>query len=382
MFYKRYLNILKLLDKKSVILLGPRQTGKSSLALQTLPDVTYINLAAADVFRELSARPELVRQRLMPNTKYLIVDEAQRIPALFDEVQIMLDRNKELRILLTGSSARKLRRTGINLLPGRVWNAKLFPLIYPETGPGRIQDRFSRGSLPGVIDSGDYQLELKNYVGTYLDEEVRAEGLVRGIGDFSRFLSVAALSNGQQLNFTNISSDTGIKVNTVRSYFEILEDTLIGSILPSYRRTSSRKAVASPKFYLFDIGVVNALLNRFEITAESELYGSTLEHFIFLELTAYLSYHQQNEELSYWRTHSQFEVDFIIGDSVAIEIKSNSRITERHEKGIQAFSEDVTLRRKIIVCNESAPRISDTGIEIMPVEYFLQNLWNGEILGK
>ncbi|HQH28463.1 MAG TPA: ATP-binding protein, partial [Oligoflexia bacterium] len=227
MFYDRCLKLPQLLKKKSLLLLGPRQTGKSTLALHAFPEAVYVNLAAADVFRELSERPELVRQRLAAHTKVLIFDEAQRIPAIFDEVQLLLDRNKQLRVLLTGSSARKLRRTGVNLLPGRIWQAALFPLVFPELGEGRIKARLQRGSLPGFIDSEDYRRELKNYVGLYLDEEVRAEGLVRGIGDFSRFLNIAALSNGEQLNFTKISSDTGIKVNTVRSYFQILEDTLI-----------------------------------------------------------------------------------------------------------------------------------------------------------
>lgn len=380
MIYERCLNVLKFLEKKSLLLLGPRQTGKSTLALASFPDAVYINLAAADTFRELSERPELMRQRLQRGTKRIIIDEAQRIPELFDEVQVLLDRDKQLRVLLTGSSARKLRRTGINLLPGRIWQTHLFPLVYPEFGAARILDRLVHGSLPGIIDSKDFRQELKNYVGLYLDEEVRAEGLVRGIGDFSRFLGVAALSNGQQLNFTNISNDTGIKVNTVRSYFQILEDTLIGHQLPSFRGTSTRKAVATPKFYLFDNGVVNALLNRFEITEESELYGLGLEHLVFSELRAFLSYTQLDEELTYWRTHSKIEVDFLVGARVAIEVKSSRRITPRDEKGLRALAEDIPLERKIIICRESASRVSDSGVEIYPPEEFLEQLWARKIL--
>ncbi len=380
MFYDRCLKLPQLLKKKSLLLLGPRQTGKSTLALHAFPEAVYVNLAAADVFRELSERPELVRQRLAAHTKVLIFDEAQRIPAIFDEVQLLLDRNKQLRVLLTGSSARKLRRTGVNLLPGRIWQAALFPLVFPELGEGRIKARLQRGSLPGFIDSEDYRRELKNYVGLYLDEEVRAEGLVRGIGDFSRFLNIAALSNGEQLNFTKISSDTGIKVNTVRSYFQILEDTLIGYHLPSFRKTKTRKAAATPKFYFFDNGVVNALLNRFEVTEESELYGRALEHLIFSELKAYLSYRQSGEELTYWRTLSKLEVDFVVGDRAAIEVKASKRVSARDEKGLRALAEEIKLKNRIIVCNESQPRISDTGVAILPVEYFLQQLWSGGII--
>lgn len=380
MNYKRELNIRELLHKKSLLLLGPRQTGKSTLTQSSFPNAEYISLSAADVFRELSARPELIRQRLSPQTSVLIIDEAQRIPEVFDEVQIMLDRNQALRVILTGSSARKLKRTGINLLPGRIWQKKLFPLVYPELGDARVLERLQRGSLPGIIDSQEYRQELKNYVGLYLDEEVRAEGLIRGVGDFSRFLTVAALCNCQQLNFTEIASDTGIKVNTVRAYFEILEDTLIGSLLPSFRKTKTRKAVATPKFYFFDHGIVNALLSHFEITEQSELYGKALEHLLFLEIRAYLSYRERDEELTFWRTHSKFEVDFVIGDKIGIEVKASSRVTERDEKGLRALAEEIPLQRRIIVCNESYRRTSDTGVEIIPVRAFLEELWGDGVL--
>lgn len=380
MKYKRRLNLLELVSKKSILLLGPRQVGKSTLVQGLLPSsaVRY-NLAEADTYRELSAAPELIRQRLNSATTHLFIDEAQRIPEIFDEVQSILDRNPSLRIILTGSSARKLRRTGINLLPGRIWQRELFPLVYSETGPGRIADRLVRGSLPAILDSELFREELRNYVGLYLDEEVRAEGLVRGVGNFSRFLPVAALSNGQQINFTEIASDTGIKVNTVRAYFEILEDTLIGTLLPAFRNTQSRKAVATPKFYFFDHGIVNALRNRFETGIEGEPYGGALEHLIFLELRAYLSYTQDSRPLTYWRTHSQIEVDFLLGDEVAIEVKSSPRISERDEKGLRALREDVPLKRRIIVCNEPVQRRSDSGAEIMPVEEFLACLWRREI---
>jgi predicted AAA+ superfamily ATPase len=370
----------ELLDKKSLLLLGPRQVGKTTLVHDILPGSSMrYNLAEADTYRELSAAPELIRQRIQSTTTHLFIDEAQRLPEIFDEVQSILDRNPSLRVLLTGSSARKLRRSGINLLPGRIWQRELFPLVYPETGPGRILDRLVRGSLPAVLDSALFKEELRNYVGLYLDEEVRAEGLVRGIGNFSRFLPVAALANGQQVNFTEIASDTGIKVNTVRSYFEILEDTLVGALLPAFRKTVSRKAVATPKFYFFDHGVVNALRNRFEIGIEGETYGGALEHLVFLELRAFISYTLDPRPLTYWRTHSQIEVDFLLGDEVAIEVKSSVRISERDEKGLRALREDLPLKRLIIVCNERVERRSDSGVEIMPVEGFLTQLWNGEI---
>ena len=384
MIYKRYINLLSLLHKKSLLLLGPRQTGKSTLVknLNAVPNninTIYINLAESDTYRELSGRPELIRQRIDSNESIIIIDEAQRIPELFNETQIIIDNNPKKRVLLTGSSARKLKRTEINLLPGRIWKLRLFPLVYPELGSSRIKDRVMKGSLPGIIDSEDYKHELKNYVGLYLDEEVRSEGLVRKIGDFSRFLQVAGLSNAQQLNFSKISSDTGVKINTVRSFFEILEDTLIGSLLPSFRGTKSRKAVATPKFYFFDAGVVNGLLNQFDISETSSLFGNCLEHIIYLELVAYISYNQRDLNLSYWRTHSQIEVDFLIEEKVAIEVKASSRITSRDERGLQALKEDLKLERMIIVCNETNPRFTDSGVEVLPVEKFLASLWGNKI---
>lgn len=384
MFYKRRINILELLKKKSLILLGPRQTGKSTLVKSTFPNAVYLNLAASDIYRELSSKPELIRQKFeniktMSSPAQLIIDEAQKIPEIFDEIQLVLDSNKNARVILTGSSARKLKRTGINLLPGRIWSMQLFPLVYPETGNGRITDRLTKGSLPGIIDSEDYKQELKNYVGLYLDEEVRSEGLVRGVGNFSRFLTVAALTNAQQVNFSNISNDTGIKINTVRSYYQILEDTLIGSFLPSFKGTIKRKPVSTPKFYFFDIGVVNSLLNRFDVSEESELFGSALEHLIYSELKAYISYSNIDKELTYWRTHSKFEVDFVIGNEIGIEVKAKKRISEKDEKGLKSLAEEAPLKKKIIVCNESQKRKSDNGIEIFPIEEFLESLWSGEI---
>lgn len=377
--YKRILNLSAIVAKKSLLLLGPRQTGKTSLVLSSFPDAAYYNLAAADTFRDLSARPELVRERLSGSTSTIIIDEAQLLPEIFDEAQVILDRNPSLRIILTGSSARKLKRGGINLLPGRVWKRDLFPLVSIEVPEASIETRITQGSLPGIINNQHYKAELRNYVGLYLAEEIRAEGAVRAIGDFSRFLTVAALTNAEQLNYSNVSSDTGVSINTVRSYFQILEDTLLGFQLPSFRKTRSRKAVATPKFYFFDIGVVNAILDRFELSPQTKSFGNALEHLIFLEILAARSYLESSVDLSYWRTHSKIEVDFLIGDGVAIEVKAKERVAPRDEKGILALSEDVKLRRKIIVAREKVSRRTASGVEILPVNEFFSLLWSGEL---
>jgi len=378
--WPRILNVLKLLEKKSLILLGPRQTGKSSLVKLVFPQATYINLAKSQIYREYVARPELLGQRFTRSNVPIIIDEAQRIPELFNEVQVMLDENPQLRVILTGSSARKLRRNHVNLLPGRVWNVRLFPLVSQELGEPAIERRICSGSLPGILGQEDFKKELLNYVGNYLEEEIRQEAVTRNIANFARFLEVAALANGELISYRNISNDAGIKESTVRQYFEILSDTLIAHIVPPFSHTKSRKAVATPKFYFFDWGVVNALLNRFSIDEKSDLFGRALEHLIYQELTAYLSYHDIREPLTFWRTHSQFEVDFLVGTTLAIEVKATTLAQKRDERGLVALAEDVLIKRKILVCQESHYRITENGVEIFPVKDFLHALWTNKLI--
>lgn len=374
--YRRWLDLSKLLKKKSILLLGPRQTGKSTLARALEGQGTqYYDLSERNTYRELSANPELVRQRLTPATRIVVLDEAQKLPDIFDEAQVMLDRDPALRILLTGSSARKLRRSGANLLPGRIWRRNLFPLVTPELGEPRLADRARRGSLPGILDSEEFRTELKNYVSLYLEEEIRAEGLTRNVGNFNRFLAVAALSSGEQVNYTAVASDTGMPLNTVKGYFHILYDTLIGHELAPYRKTRTRKAVATPKFFFFDVGVVNELLGRFEVAPGGDLFGRALEHLVFTELRAALDYLGSERPLTYWRSLSQFEVDFLLGDDIAIEVKAKSRVAPRDERSLSALAEDLPLKRRLLVCLEPHRRRTDAGSEVIPAEEFLRELW-------
>ena len=205
------------------------------------------DLLEADTFRELSARPESLRQTLDPRKRVLVVDEIQKLPLLLDEIQLLLDRNRHLRVVLTGSSARKLKRGAANLLGGRAWVSRLHPLVSPELGYGRLLERLERGGLPAVLDSAHPREDLKAYVGTYLREEIQAEGLTRSIHGFSRFLDVAGLMNGEQVNYTAVASDAGVPASTVREHYQILEDTLLGYQLPAYQKTASRKPVANPR---------------------------------------------------------------------------------------------------------------------------------------
>ena len=243
--YKRLLPVSDLVKHRSLFLFGPRQTGKSTLLRQTFPDARYIDLLEANTFRELSAYPETLRQSLAPREKLVIIDEVQKLPVLLDEAQALIDRNKQLRFIFTGSSARKLKRGQANLLAGRAWFCRLHPLVSTEVSYKDLNRRLNIGSLPAIFDSAAPREDLNAYVGGYLKEEIRAEGLVRSIESFSRFLEVAALTNAHVLNYTSVSNDAGIPPRTVREHYQILEDTLIGFQLPPYQRTRKRKPVAT-----------------------------------------------------------------------------------------------------------------------------------------
>lgn len=378
--YERALPLKEILKHRSVFLLGPRQTGKSTLVRRLFPEAALYDLLEADTFREFSARPEFLRQTLPSQQEVVIVDEIQKLPPLLDEIQLLIDRNKRLRVILTGSSARKLRRGGANMLAGRAWICHLHPLVSAELRHERLLDRLNWGSLPAIIDSPHPKEDLRAYIGTYLQEEIRAEGLTRSIQNFSRFLEVAALTHGEQINFTSVASDAGVPPSTVREHYQILEDTLIGHQLPAFRKTVKRKPVATAKFYFFDVGVANVLRRTGSIEEGSEAYGRALEHLVFLELRSYLSYHRREDELAYWRSLSQFEVDFVVGSTVAIEVKAKSRVSPRDYKGISALAEEIRLKRKIVVCNEKRRRKTDDGVEIFSPSDFFRELWSGGIL--
>lgn len=370
--YPRELKLEPYVGKKSVFLLGPRQTGKSTLLKKTFPAATYIDLLESETFRELSRYPEQLRQRA--KSDLTIIDEVQKLPGLLDEVQRLIDRDKSRRFILTGSSARKLRRGAANLLGGRALFFSLHPLTSSELGFERITDQLNIGSLPGIIDSSIAWDELKAYVGGYLREEVQAEGLTRSIENFSRFLDFSSHLNGEQVNYTKVGNDAGIAPRTVKDYFSILVDTLLAFTLPPYQKGKSRKAVSTEKFYLFDIGVANVLLGRRAIAKHTPDYGKALEHLIFLELKAYLDYRRSDSPLHYWRTKSQIEVDFLLAESIAIEVKGSGRASRQDCKSLLALGEETKLRRKILVCTETHRRVEE-GVEIIPVGEFLKELW-------
>jgi uncharacterized protein len=372
--FPRKLQLSSWIQRSSVFLFGPRQTGKTTLVRTQFPEARYYNLLESDTFRELASRPEIIRKSLTNRDRLVVIDEVQRLPMLLNEVQAVIDNRPDVRFILTGSSARSLRRGGVNLLGGRAGIANLFPLVASELGEPMIEKRVEIGSLPHVLLSSAAIKDLRDYVGVYLREEIRAESLVRNIETFSRFLEVAALSNGELINFVKIGSDSGVPPRTVREHFQILQDTLLGTLLPPYQETVKRKPVSTAKFYLFDVGVANVLMKRERVLPGSKEFGETLEHLVFCELAAYLGYTESLRKLSFWRSRSQLEVDFVIGDEVAIEVKAAERIRKSDLKGLRALAEELPLKRKIVVCLGSSRLQEDDGIEILPLADFLKEL--------
>ena len=380
--FDRFFNPIEESEKRSFFLFGPRQTGKTFLLTRLFPQAPYYNLLLSDVFFQMSRRPARIREEILAQhargtlRQPIIIDEVQKLPLLLDEIQHLID-SFRLHFILTGSSARKLKRGGANLLAGRARTHFLFPLVTHEIPDFDLNHALNYGTLPSIHLSAEPWEDLSAYCGAYLQEEIQSEGAVRRIQNFSRFLETAALSNGELLNFENVARNCAVPPRTVREYFYILEDTLVGTMVRPFRRVQKRKTISSAKFYFFDVGVGNVLAKRRDILPKTENFGKVLEHFVFTELRAYLAYGNDERELSFFRTTAGQEVDFVIGDELAIEVKASDNITERDLRSLQVLSEEVPLRYKIVVATERAPRrIRD--IEILPVLTFLERLWAGE----
>lgn len=385
-YVHRAVRLKEQLSRKSQFLLGPRMTGKSSYIRNELSDEVklYWNLLDGRLLMRALSDPALLREEVEVRNLHdcvVAIDEIQKVPQLLEEVHLLIE-EKNIRFLLTGSSERRLRGGGVDLLGGRAGYMIMHPFVYPEIQDTEYSlDRiFTSGLLPAAFLSPNPEQELYDYTTLYLAEEIQAEGVTRKLAQFSRFLEVAALSNTEMLNFTNIASDVGVSRQTVTDWYQILVDTLIGYQLPAYRKGKRRKTYGMPKFYFFDLGVARILQNTPAPMKTQSEYGAFFEQYIFMELRSYLDYSQRREALSYWRTTSGFEVDFILGDTVAIETKTTGHVDARDLKGLKALEEEGICRRYILVCAEERPRKLGNGIEIMPWKYFLQLLWEGKII--
>ncbi len=366
-------------NPRSLFLFGPRQTGKTWLLKHSFPRSRYYNLLHSETFLRLSMRPGSLREELAADrpAEPIIIDEIQKLPLLLDEIQAMID-ELGIRFILTGSSARKLKRGGVNLLGGRARTRRLHPLVSVEIGDLDLSRLLAWGSLPPVHLSDDPWDDLRSYCGTYLQQEIADEGISRRIDAFARFLRVAAVMNGELLNFEAFASDAAVPARTIREYYAVLEDTLLGELVEPWRRGGKRKSTATGRFWFFDIGVRNALAGDRGLAEGSDRWGRNLEHLVYTELRAFLDYRLDDRPLAFWRTRDGREVDFVLGDDVAIEVKAVANPADRHLAGLDAIAEEGTFRRRILACSVARPSLVRC-VEVLPVKSFFQELWAGRV---
>ena len=381
---KRILNI-DLPPRQSAFLWGPRKTGKSSYLKARFRYSLVYDFLQTDLFLEFSKKPSLLRERLLAKDDDVlnypvILDEVQKIPQILDEVHWLIE-NKGLRFILCGSSARKLKRGKANLLGGRAWRYEMFPLVTAELENLNLLRVLNRGMIPDHYLKESYKKALRAYTQDYLKEEVFDEGLTRNIPAFSRFFDAMGYSHGELTNYSNIARECGVDSKTVKEYYQILVDTLLGTMVEPFKRRQNRQVITrAAKFYLFDVGVAGAITKRHLEEEKGELFGKAFEHFIFMEIAAHNSYNELDYEINFWRTKSGLEVDFVLGrGEVAIEVKGATRVEKRDLRPLNAFIEEYSPRKALLLCNEREERVHGR-IRIMPYRNFLRALWEGKII--
>jgi predicted AAA+ superfamily ATPase len=363
---------------RSAFLWGPRKTGKTYWINKHFGKSVMIDLLKSDVFADYSSHPALLREQYQEYEGLVVVDEIQMVPSLLNEIHWLIE-NAEVSFLMTGSSARKLRRGHANLLGGRAWRYVMAPLTYGETEGFDLEQVIISGLLPPHFLSPDPIQDLRAYVADYLKEEIAAEAVVQKIPAFAEFLRVAALTCGELLNYTNVGRETGVSARVVRNYFQILEDTLLGFRIPPCRKRKNRRLIETEKFYLFDVGVTNYLARQAPRMGTPE-FGKSFEHYILMELKAYQAYRNPELDICFWRTASGFEVDFVLGDmEVAVEVKGSHRIHSGHLRGLKALLEEHRVRRAVVVSLEKQPRTLEGSIEVLPWQVFLEALWSSDL---
>jgi uncharacterized protein len=380
----RLLNI-KLPEGQSAFLWGPRKTGKTTFLKAAFPESLRYDLLQTDLFLDLVKRPFLLREQLLAlSSKQLrapvIIDEVQKVPELLDEIHWLIE-NKGLRFILCGSSARKLKRGKANLLGGRAWRYEMHPLVSEEVPDLDLLSALNRGMIPLHYTQVEYLKSLRAYVQDYLKEEVFDEGLTRNIPAFSRFFDAMGYSHGELTSYANIARDCGVDAKTVKEYYQILVDTLLGTMIEPYKKRQDRNVIIrAGKFYLFDVGVSGAITHRRITNDKGEHFGKAFEHFILMEILAHRVYSELNYDVNFWRTKSGVEVDFILNHGeVAIEVKGASRIDNTQLRPLKTFIQEYRPARAFVVCNERASRLHED-IRILPWRHFLKMLWSGEVI--
>lgn len=369
---------LALGPRQSAFLWGPRRVGKTWWVHHHFLTgrENLIDLLETDTFAEYASRPSLLRERW--DGRVTVIDEVQKIPALLDEVHWLIER-KGASFLLTGSSARKLRRGHANLLAGRARRHEMGPLSATEIEGFDLPAAMRSGLVAPIALSAEPEADIRAYVSDYLREEIAAEAQLRNVPAFAEFLRVSAQTSSELLNYTNVARESGVSARIVRSYFEILEDTMLGFRLDPWTRSRDRRMIRTGKFYFFDVGISNYLARRTPVEGSSD-FGKSFEHWVLMEVMNYRRYRRPDLTIRFWRTAGGHEVDFILGDmEVALEVKGAKRVHEGDLRGLRALSESHRVRRSMLVSLESQPRLI-SGIELVPWRLFLDRLWGGELV--
>ena len=373
---------------QSAFLWGPRKSGKSTYLHLHFKQSIFYDLLLSDLSLRLAKTPSLLREEVLSLSPEqllhpIIIDEVQKIPALLDEIHWLIE-NTSAYFILCGSSARKLKRGAANLLGGRAWRFTFYPLVYPEISNFNLLQALNTGLIPTHYNATHAHRSLNAYVHDYIREEIQAESLVRNIPAFARFLDAIPFCHGELLNYSSIARDCAIDSKTVKAYFQILVDTLLGYYLEPFTGRSHRQLIsATPKFYLFDVGLANTLAKREIKELRGDEAGRAFEHFIFTELIAYRGLKERNFYLHFWRTQNGFEVDFVInkGD-IAIEVKISSQVRKSDLKGLFAFAKEYTPKKNMVVSLDPQRRTlieDDIVIDIIPWKIFLKDLWAGSL---
>lgn len=374
--YSRILN-LPLEKQNSLFLFGPRGTGKTSFLRLHLPQCLYLDLLESDLYTMLKGQPSRLESLIPPEfLDWVVIDEVQKIPELLSEVHRLIE-SKQIRFLLTGSSARTLKRAGVDLLAGRALRYTMHPLIPQELETDfNLEHALLYGLLPMTFLDIDPVKYLSTYVQTYLKEEVLQEGLVRNLGTFTRFLEVASFSQGQILNLSDIAREMGIDRQLVSSYFEILEDLLLSVRLLPFTKRAKREVIAHPKFYYFDAGVYRSVRPKGPLDTPQEISGAGLETVFLQCVRAINDYHEMGYQIYFWRTQLGAEVDFILyGEQGlhAFEIKHSSQINSKSFKGLKQFLEDYPeAKATLVYLGEN--REYHGNIEVIPMADLLKEL--------
>lgn len=363
----------------SFFLLGPRGTGKSTLIKDHFPDALYVDLLLPDVYRAYLAKPERLRELVQANTgkTVIVLDEVQKVPELLDVVHSLLEEKKGRQFILTGSSARKLKRSGADLLAGRAAIKRMHPFTAAELkGHFNLEASLKHGMIPVVLDSENPAAALQAYVDLYLREEVQMEGLTRNMGNFSRFLEAAAFSHGAVLSVSNIARECGVERKVVEGYLRILEDLLLADRVPIFTRRAKRATIRHSKFYFYDTGLYNVLRAAGPLDKPEEIGGAALEGLVAQQLRAWIDYRQPGCRLYFWRTKGGSEVDFIVyGPGVfwAVEVKNSIKIHSRDLRSLKTFGADYPEARKVFIYRGRDKLLVDD-VEIEPCEDFLLSL--------